>query len=80
MKIPKVKIPKSELIKEFKAFAFKGNMIELAVGVVIGAAFGKVIDALVKSMLMPALSYLPLGDEGYKGWKLGQARGRRVHR
>ena len=47
-------------------------MIELAVGVVIGAAFGKVIDALVKSMLMPALSYLPLGDEGYKGWKLGK--------
>ena len=80
MKIPKVKIPKSELIKEFKTFAFKGNMIELAVGVVIGAAFGKVIDALVKSMLMPALSYLPLGERRLQGLEARQARGRRVHR
>ena len=69
-----MKIPKSELIKEFKAFAFKGNMIDLAVGVVIGAAFGKVIDTLVKSMLMPSLSYLPLGGEGYKSWTWGKLR------
>lgn len=41
---------------EFKAFAFKGNMIDLAVAVVIGAAFSKVIDALVKDIVMPIVN------------------------
>lgn len=43
---------------EFKAFAFKGNMIDLAVAVVIGAAFSNVIHALVDDIIMPAVSYV----------------------
>jgi large conductance mechanosensitive channel len=38
---------------ELKAFAFKGNVIDLAVGVIIGAAFGKIVDSLVKQIIMP---------------------------
>jgi large conductance mechanosensitive channel len=44
------------LWSEFQAFAFKGNMIDLAVAVVIGAAFSKVIDALVKDIVMPIVN------------------------
>jgi large conductance mechanosensitive channel len=40
---------------EFKAFAMKGNVIDLAVGVIIGAAFGKIVDSLVKDMIMPVV-------------------------
>lgn len=41
------------MIKEFKEFAVKGNAIDLAVGVIIGAAFGKIVDSLVKDIIMP---------------------------
>jgi len=44
--------------QEFKAFAFKGNMIDLAVAVVIGAAFSGVINSLVKDIIMPSVIYL----------------------
>ncbi len=44
--------------QEFKAFAFKGNMIDLAVAVVIGAAFSGVINSLVKDIIMPSISYV----------------------
>lgn len=47
----------STLWAEFKAFAFKGNMIDLAVAVVIGAAFSGVINSLVKDIIMPTISY-----------------------
>lgn len=40
-------------ISEFKAFAVKGNVVDLAVGVIIGAAFGKIVDSLVKDIIMP---------------------------
>jgi len=56
-------------IEEFKNFAFKGNVIDLAVGVIIGAAFGKIIDSLVKHILMPVIGVLLPGDQGYLGWK-----------
>jgi large conductance mechanosensitive channel len=46
-----------KLWAEFKEFAFKGNMIELAVAVVIGAAFGKVINSLVDDLIMPTVAY-----------------------
>lgn len=58
------------LLDEFKAFAFKGNVVDLAVGVMIGGAFGKIIDALVKSVIMPLIGALLPGDQGYLGWKL----------
>jgi large conductance mechanosensitive channel len=46
------------LVKEFREFAVKGNMVDMAVGIIIGAAFGKVIDSLVKDLLMPPLGML----------------------
>ncbi len=57
------------LFDEFKGFAFKGNVIDLAVGVIIGGAFGKIVDSLVKSIIMPAIGVLMPGDQGYVGWK-----------
>ena len=56
------------LFDEFKAFAFKGNVIDLAVGVVIGAAFGKIIDSLVKNLFMPLISMIMPGDKSYEKW------------
>jgi large conductance mechanosensitive channel len=61
------------LWSEFKNFAFMGNMIDLAVAVVIGGAFGKVIDSIVKSIIMPLISYVDLSkDGGYQKWTLGR--------
>lgn len=45
-------------VKEFKEFAVKGNVLDLAFAVIIGAAFGKIIDSLVKDLLMPPLGLL----------------------
>jgi large conductance mechanosensitive channel len=50
-----------KIIKEFKEFALKGNMVELAVGVIIGGAFGKIIASIVNDLIMPPLSYLTGG-------------------
>lgn len=47
-----------KLFKEFKDFAVKGNMIDMAVGIIIGASFNKVIDVLVKEVMLPPLSLL----------------------
>ena len=58
------------LLEEFKNFAFKGNVIDLAVGVIIGAAFGKIVDSLVKHIIMPLISVATPGEQGYLGWKL----------
>ena len=58
------------LIEEFKAFAFKGNVIDMAVGVIVGAAFGKIIDSLVKNIVMPLIGLVLPGEQGYLGWKL----------
>lgn len=57
------------LLEEFKNFAFKGNVIDLAVGVIIGAAFGKIVDSLVKQIIMPLISVIMPGDQSYVGWK-----------
>jgi len=58
------------LLEEFKNFALKGNVIDLAVGVIIGAAFGKIVDSLVKHIIMPLVGLLLPGDQGYLGWKV----------
>ena len=58
------------LFDEFKQFAFKGNVIDLAIGVVIGAAFGKIIDSLVKNVIMPLIGLLLPSEKGYEHWKL----------
>jgi large conductance mechanosensitive channel len=49
------------IVKEFKEFAMRGNVIDLAVGVVIGAAFGKIVTSLVNDIIMPPIGYLTGG-------------------
>ncbi|HEY4371050.1 MAG TPA: large conductance mechanosensitive channel protein MscL [Burkholderiales bacterium] len=74
----------SGLLKEFKAFAVKGNVIDLAVGVIIGAAFGKIVDSLVGDLIMPVIGkivggldfssyYIPLAHQAY-GLPLAEAK------
>lgn len=54
-------------IKEFKKFALRGNVIDMAVGIIIGASFGKIVDSLVKDIIMPPLGLL-LGKVDFKNW------------
>ena len=71
--------------KEFKEFAVKGNAIDLAVGVIIGAAFGKIVTSVVEDLLMPPLGkiignldfsnlYVPLSDKIAPGMSLADIR------
>ena len=50
------------MVQEFKEFALKGNMMDLAVGVIIGGAFGKIIDSLVADIIMPIIAWILGGD------------------
>lgn len=59
----------SALLEEFKNFAFKGNVFDLAIGVIIAAAFGKIIDSLVKHIIMPLIGVIVPGEQGYLSWK-----------
>jgi large conductance mechanosensitive channel len=72
------------MLQEFKRFAMKGNVIDLAVGVIIGGAFSKIVDSLVKDVIMPIVStlfggldfsryYIPLNGQEY-GLSLAQAQ------
>ena len=56
------------LLDEFKAFAFKGNVIDLAVGVIIGGAFANIVKSLVDNILMPLVGVVLPGKGGYQGW------------
>ena len=56
------------LFEEFKNFAFKGNVIDLAVGVIIGAAFGGIIKSLVDNVMMPLIGAALPFEQGYRGW------------
>lgn len=49
------------MLKEFKEFAVRGNVVDLAVGIIIGGAFGKIVDSLVKDVIMPPIG-LVLGN------------------
>ncbi|MGB5082692.1 MAG: large-conductance mechanosensitive channel protein MscL [Burkholderiales bacterium] len=53
------------LASEFKEFAIKGNMIDMAVGIIIGAAFGRVVESLVKDLIMPPIGML-IGGVDFK--------------
>ncbi len=46
----------SKMMKEFRAFAVRGNVVDLAVGIIIGGAFGKIVDSLVNDIVMPLIS------------------------
>ncbi|MBO4489146.1 MAG: large-conductance mechanosensitive channel protein MscL [Bacteroidales bacterium] len=54
---------KSGLLKEFKEFALKGNVMDMAIGVIIGGAFGKIITSLVNDILMPPIGWLLGGTD-----------------
>ena len=71
-------------VSEFKQFAMKGNVVDLAVGVIIGAAFGKIVDSIVADLIMPIVSrvfggldfssyYLPLAGQAM-GMPLAEAK------
>ncbi|MGZ5019752.1 MAG: large conductance mechanosensitive channel protein MscL [Chthoniobacterales bacterium] len=71
--------------KEFKEFAVKGNAIDLAVGVIIGAAFGKIVTSIVEDLIMPPIGkavgnldfsnlYIPLSDKITAGMSLAEAK------
>jgi len=73
-------------ISEFKAFAMRGNVIDLAVGVIIGGAFGKIVDSLVKDVMMPVIGrliggidfshfYLNLGSQTYDSLEAAEKAG-----
>lgn len=64
------------IIKEFREFAMRGNVVDLAVGVIIGAAFGKIVSSLVADIIMPPLGLL-IGGIDFKQFAvtLRDARG-----
>jgi len=55
------------MLEEFKKFALKGNVLDLAIGVIIGAAFGKIVSSLVQDIIMPPLGLL-LGDMDFSDY------------
>ncbi|MEH0832921.1 large-conductance mechanosensitive channel protein MscL [Pectobacterium cacticida] len=57
------------IIKEFREFAMRGNVVDLAVGVIIGAAFGKIVSSLVSDIIMPPLGLL-IGGVDFKQFSL----------
>jgi large conductance mechanosensitive channel len=56
---------------EFREFAFKGNVIDLAVAVIVGAAFGQVINSLAQDVLMRGVSYVIPSRLAYTEWRIG---------
>ncbi|MDO8412607.1 MAG: large conductance mechanosensitive channel protein MscL [Gallionellaceae bacterium] len=62
------------MVSEFKEFALKGNVMDLAVGIIIGAAFGKIVDSLVNDMLMPLVSKV-IGELDFSNFFIKLAAG-----
>ena len=74
------------IVSEFKEFAMKGNVVDLAVGVIIGGAFGKIVDSFVKDVVMPVIGrmlggvdfkhlYLNLGDKAFETLEAAEKAG-----
>ena len=74
------------IVSEFKEFAMKGNVVDLAVGVIVGGAFGKIVDSFVKDVAMPLLGrllggvdfkhlYLNLGDKAFETLEAAEKAG-----
>ena len=55
------------MLKEFKEFAMKGNVMDLAVGVIIGGAFGKIVDSVVGDLIMPLVAWIMGGKLDFSG-------------
>lgn len=66
------------LLDEFKAFTFKGNVVDLAIGVIIGGTFHKIVDSLIQNLIMPLIAILMPGERPYTHWQF-TARGSTVH-
>ena len=64
----KIKKERTKIMQEFKAFITRGNVVDLAVGVIIGGAFGKIISSLVNDIIMPVIGIL-LGKVDFKELK-----------
>ena len=62
------KMSKSSFLKEFKDFAVKGNALDMAVGVIIGGAFGKIVSSIVNDLIMPPIGWL-VGGIDFKDLK-----------
>jgi large conductance mechanosensitive channel len=58
----------TSVFEEFKKFAFKGNVVDLAIGVIIGAAFGAIVKSLVDDIIMPLIGLILPTEKGYEGW------------
>ena len=57
------------MVKEFKQFAMRGNVVDLAIGVIIGAAFGRIVDSLVNDIIMPFIG--AIGGADFSNWFFG---------
>ena len=55
------------MLQEFKAFAMRGNVMDLAVGVIIGGAFGKIVDSVVADLIMPIIAWIMGGKLDFSG-------------
>jgi large conductance mechanosensitive channel len=62
------------LLREFREFAIKGNVVDLAVGVIIGAAFGKIVASLVEDIVMPMIGAVGRVDFKSLMWQVGDAK------
>ena len=62
------------MLQEFKSFAVRGNVVDLAVGVIIGAAFGKIVSSLVEDVIMPPIGYI-LGGIDFSGLMIALGSG-----
>jgi large conductance mechanosensitive channel protein len=67
-----------KLVDEFKAFAMKGNVVDMAVGIIIGAAFGKIVSSVVADIIMPPLGLL-LGGVNFTELKLVMKAATDIH-
>ncbi|OIP51212.1 MAG: hypothetical protein AUK31_04535 [Fibrobacteres bacterium CG2_30_45_31] len=68
----------SSFMDEFKSFAFKGNVVDMAIGVIIGAAFGKIVTSMVNNIIMPVISLLLPSGNNYADWKFSINRGTEI--
>jgi large conductance mechanosensitive channel len=66
------------LLDEFKAFAFKGNVVDLAIGVIVGGVFHSLIDSLVKNLFLPLIAIMLPGERPYTHWQI-TIRGSTIH-
>lgn len=62
------------MLKEFREFAVRGNVIDMAVGIIIGSAFTKIVQSLVSDIIMPPLSFI-IGDLDFSNWFINLSGG-----